>query len=956
MTPLKLNHRQVKELLIVIINEDLYNLELGNQVENNLYSLIDYYKDKGIKLRIERLKAADIDPSDRYFKMLLKKANCVIPIITEINIAANFDVELVELLETSIALGTCIPLIKKRIELPARYDYLLNSTSYIQYNYNGSEDSPSLKKLVNQTKKMLDSTINSFANLIDSSPKNLQFCETKLKEYENLDENSQAVLRALTLVSPANGIGLDSLIGLLMATYRDTSKEDSFPEDIEKFNEKIFANLIKEKFIKKKKIVGCDDRVYLNPLFSNLLYEKVVKNDGKTEYRFLTLFLMHLQRFNSLDYIEYIISNRSEFLLKSPKSQYLFILNIATNLYKKIKAYDLALICYNEILKIKLNLYKDDSNNAEILETYNEIAYINKELKNYDEAYACYKKKLDVLSKSDSDNQEIYKTYFDIIRLLITSQNYNEALNNCDIMLDLLTKNNASSENFVKVYDYMAYLYKLLNNHEEAIKYYEKALNIQQEICEYSIDKKEVDECLATLYTNIAKEYVALNDAQNAINNLNNAVNLYEKGTISIYTGTSNCYKIAKIYSDLGEHDKALNCIEKGITIFKNGNNKLRAAEIDYTKDYYVALGEEYKCLGEYEDALKYFFEALKYAEQMGGVDWESVNIYRHIANVYLDLKNKAQAEEYMKKYVEIRERMYNCFDEKLVKLYIELGDFYHEKCKYEKNAIQSYFLALRVEKEINGDYLNINFAMLYKKIGYAYLKSGIFNNLKDLVKAPYKSLKYLYQALDIYQLLNKDTSNYQDMIDIYEHIGDVYMELNKTNEALKCYEEAIRMKEEIYKDHSNNIEMFKSYKKIVSIYTKLSNQTDIIKYLEKETEMFLEISKTNPELIDNARFYNLIASVNYDMKNYETAIEYYSKEIATRQERYELTKDKLENNFITKAYEDLYKAYENTGSIKDAKTYFQKELEKTKKLVENDDNNEVIIVLNRIINEINSK
>lgn len=290
-------------------------------------------------------------------------------------------------------------------------------------------------------------------------------------------------------------------------------------------------------------------------------------------------------------------------------------------------------------------------------------------------------------------------------------------------------------------------------------------------------------------------------DYKTAVDKLLQALNL-SSNDVMIYT------KLAGVYSEMGEYDKALQTYEK-------------VAELKPSDGYiYLSVGSIYENQGKYQDALNAYN---KVAEMCP----EYLYNYLNIANVQYQLRDyKSAIENYNKflstysQHVEAREN--------LAASYMNSGDFTNAVNEYEnlysRNPVAfknfanygqalfqvkdyqkaSEFLEKAVEANPENTSAHVSLALAYQELA----KNDLALAQYDIIfrqQPALNSIRFDYAnlladmgqdeaAIENYKIY---ITNYPNDARAYQNIGVVYKRMNKLDDTIANYEKAIALQKD---------------------------------------------------------------------------------------------------------------------------------------------------------------
>ena len=161
----------------------------------------------------------------------------------------------------------------------------------------------------------------------------------------------------------------------------------------------------------------------------------------------------------------------------------------------------------------------------------------------------------------------------------------------------------------------------------------------------------------------------------------------------------------------------------------------------EQTAGAYNNIGVVYYNLSEYDDALKYYKDALKIQEKVLGEEHpDTATSYNNIGIVYYDLGKYEDALKYYKDALKIQEKVLGEEHPDTATSYNNIGSADCKLGKYDK-ALDNFTKALKIQEKVLGEE-HTDTAMTYHNIGSVDRKLGKYD----------EALEYYDKALEIFQ------------------------------------------------------------------------------------------------------------------------------------------------------------------------------------------------------------
>ncbi len=272
----------------------------------------------------------------------------------------------------------------------------------------------------------------------------------------------------------------------------------------------------------------------------------------------------------------------------------------------------------------------------------------------------------------------------------------------------------------------------------------------------------------ATLFI-IGRIYSDLGEKQKALQYYNQSLPLYrEVGDRSGEATTLS--NIGGIYSDLGENQKALQYYNQALPILRAVGNRGKEAEAGILNN----IGTVYSDLGEKQKALQYYNQALPLVRAVENKGGEATTL-NNIGQVYSDLGEKQKALQYYNQALPLYRAVGNKGGEattlnNIGAVYSDLGE--------NQKALQYYNQALPILRAV-GD--RSGEASTLHNIGAIY----------DALGEKQKALQYLNQALPLHRVVgnrNGEATTLTGIGKIYDALGEKQKSLQFLNQALPLH------------------------------------------------------------------------------------------------------------------------------------------------------------------------
>lgn len=360
---------------------------------------------------------------------------------------------------------------------------------------------------------------------------------------------------------------------------------------------------------------------------------------------------------------------------------------------------------------------------------------------------------------------------------------------------------------------------------------------------------------------------------------------------------TAYCYSnIGIAYDSMGKYPDALECYQKSLNIIRSfyGMNHRDVVDI------YNNMGVLYCHKKQYSVALATLKDAEKIGIELYGENSVEMTItYNNLGLAYHYMKDYSNALTYYTKALHIRTNIC-CHDPEVATIYNNIGMIYYEQGQYSQ-AIDCLETALKIQHEIFGEthptvaLSNHNISAIYTRMGQysmaqVYEQKALSIDLEVLgeghpdVAAMCRDMGIIYilkeqylQAIDYFRkaLEILDGINENDLLvsELYELMGDSYLELRQYYKALECFKTIETIQQRLVSDYE--LDVSENYAKMGYVYYAMGQFSMALKYYRGALEIKLAyaVGKNNQDV---AICYNNIAGCYYAQEEYAHALKYF--------------------------------------------------------------------------------
>ncbi|WP_392534355.1 CHAT domain-containing protein [Nostoc sp. C117] len=322
-----------------------------------------------------------------------------------------------------------------------------------------------------------------------------------------------------------------------------------------------------------------------------------------------------------------------------------------------------------------------------------------------------------------------------------------------------------------------------------------------------------------------------------AIAKFQEALPLYRK----IGDRSSEAFTVAhlgKIYSDLGQQEKALDYLNQALLLRRQLGDK--TGETITLNN----IGSTYSDLGELQKALDYFHQALLINREIGDKTGEARTI-NNIGNVYLNSGESQKALDYFQQSLSLRREVGDKLGEartinNISLIYLDLGQ--------KQKALDYLQQCLPIYKQMGDESAE---SISLNNIGTIYLDSG----------EQQKALNYLQQSL----VLRKQIGDKLGEARTLNNIGNVYSKFGEKQKALDYFHQSLPL----FQSVENKLGLAANLNNIGSIYSDLGEQKKALDYYQQSLPLYQKVGNRGGEALT---IYN-IASAQRKQGNLNAAL-----------------------------------------------------------------------------------
>ncbi len=347
---------------------------------------------------------------------------------------------------------------------------------------------------------------------------------------------------------------------------------------------------------------------------------------------------------------------------------------------------------------------------------------------------------------------------------------------------------------------------------------------------------------------------------------------------------------LGKIYSDLGEKEKAAGCFEQAL-------NLVRISE-DFKEEGKILndLGRSFSALGEKEEAKSLLEYALQLIQRERDHTEEAV-ILNNLGLVYDDLGYRTIAKEYLEKALSLSIEMGNSLEES--RIINSLGQIYADLGEKEQ-AILLFERAREIRQKLKdrrGEGITLS------NLGQVYADLGKYSD----------AVRYCQQGL----YLSKEVKDRWGQGKALRTLGQVYCDLGIYDDAIRYFEQSLILFQEV-KDRWGQVRVLIG---LIHTHNLLGQKVKAREYYKEA----LKISREAKDRKGEGRILNLIIN-NLELADNDS---FESKEVWKQLEQaLQLCREVDDKKGEAWTLNNLGRIYFTLGNKKESKKYYDQALE----------------------------
>jgi tetratricopeptide (TPR) repeat protein len=502
----------------------------------------------------------------------------------------------------------------------------------------------------------------------------------------------------------------------------------------------------------------------------------------------------------------------------------------------------------------------------------------------------------------------------------------------------------------------IARLYTETGETEKAEPYYQKSLNLREQLCE----QKQTTSALIDLwdsYIDMGRHLKSIGKIEEEEikykESIDVAIKLHKlKESASAYRCLSGSYYIMGGHlMDTGKIEEAgvyyklaLDAAEKHAKLISKTIISRNLASCIYGMGLYLYN------IGKKEDAGEYYLKSLnlmqlKY-ERSGSIgDLDDLSTANRIYGNYLtEFGELNHAEIYLNKAIDIAEALYGKrkTDEALHQL-LEILDRKAVNLSKQGKHEEAGILFKKIVDMSDERYKNNTIKARFENLAESYHNLGTnYNNLNQFEKA----IEYYQKAVDTYEQVykqSKSVGTLRLLSRAYKNLGNSYNKLKLIDKVKIFYQKAIDVYEELYRQTGTMQELknlHDSYMKMGDFLTGIKRIKESGIFYQNALEAVNSIKKIN-DTEDVRRnihcLYDKIGDYFKSISKINEAVEYYQKSLESREQIFNQCGTTKALSSMAYSYGKMADCLEELGKMDEAMEYFKKNIQ-ARELISNRD------------------
>ena len=384
-----------------------------------------------------------------------------------------------------------------------------------------------------------------------------------------------------------------------------------------------------------------------------------------------------------------------------------------------------------------------------------------------------------------------------------------------------------------------------------------------------------------------------------------------QQSKVSLDNFITSSLSNAKAYFDIFQFELSLKYLEKCEEKFKTEQKNVN---LDLQAQVYYELGRVQNILSDYKKCEEYYKRSLEIRERVFGENHAATaQSLNNLGLFYKDVKGDlVLAGQFITKALQIRKKIFGQAHQDLANSFISYGIWLkaskHDRKSYFE-ALEYFRMGLYIFKEIYGED-NREVATAYNLMGCLFME-----NLQDFQEAE----KHMRKSLEINLRIFGEVS--LSIAICYNNLANVYNKNKDFPKAEEFYKRGLQIFIEICGQEHRDVATL--YDNIGVFYQEIGNLAKAEDLLGKSLKIRLQkLGENHPET--GTSYNNLASFYNHEEKrDTNKALEFYLKSLEIRVNVFG-----IEHPEVAKSFNDLGVFYKGIGDYNEAEKYYLKSLQ----------------------------
>lgn len=402
------------------------------------------------------------------------------------------------------------------------------------------------------------------------------------------------------------------------------------------------------------------------------------------------------------------------------------------------------------------------------------LAHLYEITGNREKAKKNYEKGLRFIATVKGENHPNTTPFYSgIANCLFLQKKYHESAEYYTKLLNAMKYHNVSDHSSIaETHNRLGFIYSStgIANYSKAKECYTESLRINKKLFGDEDEKtSHAYHQLGTLFRIMGNYSAALHYYNKVLHQISKAPTKHDK----VYSFYCN---LAKLYTELGRYDEAINYAEKT----QKGIRKVYGYLNPKTAEAYEVNAYIYYLLGEYESAHTIYMESIEvFLRTLDKEHYSFADVYDGLGLVYVELGDYKKAKKYYNKSLSLREKYFKEGHPNIAKPYRNLCALYYYEGMYRK-AFHYCLQALNTTLHFFGE-IHPEIAQVYNNLGALFYSSE---------HDTYLAAQYYEKAIHISRQVFNDS--HPNFAIYYHNLAKVYASQGYYDKALSFSQKAL--------------------------------------------------------------------------------------------------------------------------------------------------------------------